>query len=343
MTTVEMLLALCAARGIAGMESGAVDCGRTMLDGLGATCETTPLGSLICRIKTAPADRPHLMLTAHIDEIGLIVTYIDDAGFLRVSNCGGIDRSMLLAAQVVVHTAAADFEGVVCTIPPHLNPDDSKIPKIEDIYIDVGLDAESARAKITPGDRVSFRSEAAELLDGRLCAQTLDDRSGCAAVILAARQLADVPLNCSVSVVLATMEEVGGQGAKTAAFRLSPTHAIAVDVGFGVSHDVPRHKGGELGKGVMLGVAPILDNGMLAGLKATAEKEKIAYQYDVMGGNTGTDADGIAATGAGVRCALLSIPQRYMHTPIEVVAVADVEAVANLIAAYVRDTFGGER
>lgn len=341
MTTKELLVTLCEATGVAGLEIGAVAEAEKLLSDLGQ-CEVTALGSLVCRVKTQP-QQPHVMLTAHIDTIGLIVSYIEDSGFLRVSNCGGIDRSLLLASHVVVHSDSGDYDGVVCSIPPHLNPNDSVVPKVEDIYIDVGFDGEATRKKIALGDRVTFYGQSQELLNGRISARTLDDRAGCAAVILAARKLADCHLNCSLSVVLATMEEVGSQGAKTAANLLSPTHSIVVDVSFGHTPDAPRQKCGILGKGPMIGISPILDNGVTAKLKETAAKEKISYQLEIMGGNTGTDADAVASSGAGVRCGLVSIPQRYMHTPIEVVEIADVEAAANLIAAYVRDEFGGER
>lgn len=339
MTTAQMLLSLCEATGIAGLEMGAVAQAEKLLSGIG-TCEVTTLGSLVCRVKTE-AEQPHVVLTAHIDSIGLIVSYIEDSGFLRVSNCGGIDRSLLLASRVVVHSDSGDYDGVVCSIPPHLNPDDSVSPKVEDIYIDVGFDEETAREKIALGDRISFDSQSHTLLNGRICARTLDDRAGCLAVILAAQKLAECDLKCSLSVLLATMEEVGSQGARTAANLLDPTHAIAVDVSFGHTPDAPKQKCGLLGNGPMIGISPILDNGMFQKLKETAAKEDIPYQIEVMGGNTGTDADAIAVSGSGVRCGLLSIPQRYMHTPVEVVEISDVEAVAELIAAYVRDEFGG--
>ena len=222
MTTTEQILTLAGALGVSGGEDGAVEAARQMLAPLGA-CERAPLGSLLCRIKPVPASGEHVMLTAHIDSVGMIVTYIDDGGFLRVSNVGGIDRALLLAAQVVVHTAKGELPGVVCTVPPHLNSDDTHLPKIEDISIDVGLSAEEARERIAPGDRVTFCCEARELMNGRISTRAADDRAGCAAVILAAEKLAGRELSCGLSVALTTLEEVGGQGAATAANILSPT------------------------------------------------------------------------------------------------------------------------
>lgn len=341
MTTSELVLTLAGAHGVAGSEGKAAGLARGLLSACGP-CEQMPLGSLICRVCTAPEDRPHILLVAHMDEIGMVVTHIDDNGFLRVGNCGGVDRATLPAAQIQVHTKDGILEGVVCTIPPHLNPDESKIPKMEEFSIDVGLDAETARERIQLGDRVSVRSEGCELLNRRVASKSIDDRGGCAAVILAARRLADcAPLGCSVSAVLSTLEEVGGQGAKTAAAALRPTHAIAVDVSFGYTPDSPKHKCGELGKGPMIGIAPVLDNRMFEDLKDTAKRHGLPYQIEVMGGETGTDADAVAVAGSGVRTGMVSIPLRYMHTPVEVVSAADVEAAADLLAAYVIDTFGG--
>lgn len=342
MTTTEQILTLCKATGVSGGEGGAVEAARRMLAPLGA-CEKTPLGSLLCRVKPVPDSGGHVMLTAHIDSIGMIVTYIDDRGFLRVSNVGGIDRALLLAAQVVVHTAEGELPGVVCTVPPHLTSDDSHLPKIEDVSVDVGLDADEARKRITPGDRITFCSEVRELMNGRVSARATDDRAGCAAVIRAAQKLTERELCCGLTVALTTLEEVGGQGAATAANILSPTHAVAVDVSFGRAPDCPRAKCGEMGGGPMIGAAPVIDNEMFSRLRETAKREGIPYQVEVMGGNTGTDVDGIAVSGAGVRCALVSIPQRNMHTPVEIVHVSDVEATGDLIAAYVADAFGGAR
>lgn len=340
MNIAEILFALCGAPGVSGAEAGAVDMAKKLLSPLGS-CEITTLGSLICRMRLPLEDKPHILLTAHLDSIGLIVTLIDEHGFLRVAGCGGIDRATVLAARVVVHTQSGPLDGVICTVPPHLDPDDSKLPKIDELAIDVGLSSERARELVFPGDRVTFFQHPAELLNGTVCSGSLDDRAGCAAVIMAARALADAPLGCGLSVALTSQEETGGRGAATAAHLLRPTHALAVDVSFGHAPDSPKHKCGIMGKGVMLGIAPILDNTMFAGLKSVAEASAIPYQVEVMGGSTGTDADGIAASGAGVACAMLSIPQRSMHTPVETVRISDVEATAKLIAAYVTDRFGG--
>lgn len=340
MSTQEMILKLAGAVGVSGQEHSAMQCAEEYLKPLGKI-EYTPLGALVCRIKDAGEQAPHLLLTAHMDSIGMIVSYIDDNGFLRVGNVGGLDAATLLAAQVLVHTKDGAIPGVICTLPPHTNPDDSKYPKIEELSIDIGFGGEKAKEKVALGDRITFAANGCALLDGYITAPAIDDRAGCASVILAAQKLAQEPLLCSLTVVLSTMEEVGGQGAKTAVQLLRPSHGIAVDVSFGNAPDAPPAKTRELKKGPMIGISPILDNGMFATLKATAQEIDMPYQVEVMGGNTSTDADSVATAGEGVRTALISIPQKYMHTPIEIVAACDVESAADLIAAYVKKEFGG--
>lgn len=340
MSTARMIRTLCEATGVAGREEAASQAARELLAGIGG-CETPPLGGVICRVRDAGAGKPHLLLTAHIDQIGMTVCYIEDSGFLRVANCGGVDRALVLAAQVKVHSASGTLDGVVCTIPPHLSPDEGKLPKIEELCIDVGLSAEQAREQIALGDRVTLCGQTREMPNGQICAPALDDRAGCAVVIAAAKRLAGEQLGCSLSVALTSMEEVGGQGARTAAAILQPSHCVAVDVSFAHTPDAQRQKCGVMGKGAMIGTAPILDDGMFRQMKGYAKQQGIPYQIEVMGGATGTDVDAVACAGAGVRCSLLSIPLKYMHTPIETLCVTDAEAVADLIVAYARQEFGG--
>lgn len=336
----DFLMRLAAAPGVSGREDGIRALAQEWLSPLGP-CETTALGSFICRLKTAPPQKPHLMLTAHMDQIGFVVTYIDSKGFLRIGAVGGADRAVLPAAQVEVHTRNGILPGVICTVPPHLSADGDSLPKVEELAVDIGYSQEEAEKRVTPGDRVLCVSHSTRLLNGRVCAQALDNRAGCAAILLAARALNAAPLDCTLSVLLSTMEEVGEQGAGTGAQFLAPTHAIVVDVSFAHTPDARRSQCGEMSRGVMLGTAPVLDNGMFETMRAAASRKEIPFQIEAVGGATGTDADAIAVSRAGVRCALLSIPLRYMHTPVEVIDPVDVEAVVNLICAYAREEFGG--
>lgn len=335
----QMLHTLCLARGVTGCEAHAE--ARRMLEPLGPV-EETPLGSLLCTVHPPREGAPHILLDAHLDEIGLIVTGITDDGFVRVSSCGGVDRRLLPASSVTIH-AETPIPAVVCFIPPHLQQGDAhKAIDPDAILLDTGLDAQHVREQVRPGDRVSFDASFTELMGGRVSCKSLDNRSGCAAVLRAGELLHERHPSCGVSVMLSTLEEVGGQGARTAAYALNPTHAIVVDVSFAKCEGAPRSVSATLGSGAMIGVAPILNRRMSDELRACAARRSIRHTIEVMSGRTGTNADDIAVARAGVQTALLSIPMLNMHTPVEIIDPEDVEAVAQLIAAYVCDTFGEE-
>lgn len=331
----EMVLRLADAAGVSGAEAPAAQVAAELLSPLGQV-ETTPLGSVVCRINPPKEGGRHYLLDAHLDEIGMIVTYITDEGFLRVGNVGGLDRRLLMAGEVLVHTADGPLYGVICSVPPHLQGGEAKNPKVEEIAIDIGLDKEEAGRRVCFGDRVTFSIKGRALLGRAVTGKALDDRAGCAAVLRAAELLQGGRLGCGVTLVLSSQEEVGGIGARTAAFAVAPTHCITVDVSFAHTPDTPRYKCGELGKGPMIGFSPVLDQQMGRELVQIAKEQGIPYQCEVMGGATGTNADDIACSGAGVRTALLSVPQQYMHTPVEKVDLRDIEDTARLIAAYIK-------
>ncbi|MBC8570297.1 M42 family metallopeptidase [Zongyangia hominis] len=337
----KLALTLAQCYGVSGDEQSAAHVAASYLKGWGEV-RSDALGNLICTLRAPKDGGPHMMLCAHMDEIGMIVTHILPDGFLRVAAVGGVDRRTLLASPVKV-LGREKLDGVVCSIPPHLQRGDDakKIPPMEEIAVDVGLSFEQAKEKISLGDRVVVCHSGAAMGEHCISSKALDNRAGCAAVIRAAELLKDEELTCGLSVVLSTREELACNGAKTGAFGLCPTHAIAVDVSFALTDDAPKEKCGELGKGPMIGVSPVLSREMSDGLIRCAKDRGLPYQLEVMAGPTSTDADVITLTGSGVRCGLLSIPLRYMHTPAELVDVRDIESCAALMAEYIIDRFGG--
>ena len=303
---------------------------------------TTPLGSIICTIRTPAEGEPDIMLDAHMDEPGMIVTFIEDSGFLRVGSCGGLDRALLMASQVEVHTRDGVLPGVICSIPPHLQDGSEKNnPQIEDVLVDVGYPGDKCRELIRPGDRVNLLSTPRQLLGGLISGKALDNRAGCCCLIKTLELLKGDDLNCGLSVVFSSMEEIGGQGAKTAAYGVSPTHAIVVDVSYAHTPDSPREKCGLAGSGPMIGFSPVLSRDMSDKLVTIAKSHEIPHQFEAMGSSTGTNADHIATTRLGVHTALVSIPIKYMHSPTEVVDPQDVDNSAELIAALVREISKG--
>lgn len=283
-------------------------------------------------IATLPGKRDYtILLDAHVDEIGLIVTAVH-GGFVKVASCGGVDLRTLPASEVVIHGRQA-VRGVFATLPPHLKSGEDTLPELADMVIDTGFD--SLEGIVTAGDRVSFCVQPRALLGERMTGKSLDDRAGVAALIYAAQKLCGQELPCTVKLLFSDQEELGCLGAQTAAFALAPDEAVAVDVSFGDGPDVSADKCGRLGAGPMIGVSPVLHARVTERLFQTADDRKIAYQIEAMGGRTSTNADVIALSQSGVACGLVSIPLRSMHTAAEVIDLADVRSVGELLYHYV--------
>lgn len=283
-----------------------------------------------------PAGKKTVLLDAHMDRIGMIVTGLEDAGFLRVAKCGGMD-ARVLAAQDVTVWGREPVYGVVTSTPPHLStPEDAKKAKdFDSILIDTGMSKQEAERLISQGDRITERCPHGELENGRIFGAALDDRAGCAAIIRAAELVAETKERPSVQLLFSAQEETGGDGAVTGSFNIDADECIAVDVSFADAPDMPSEKCGKLNKGPMIGIAPVLDYRISQRLKAIAEEKEIPYQLELMGDSTGTNADHIAISKGGVRTGLVSIPQRNMHTGVEIIALDDVENSARLIAEYI--------
>ena len=321
---------LCEAPGPSGRECAAYAAAKELLSPMGEV-KRTPLGSLLCCVNEGKEGAPHLLLEAHLDQIGFIVTRVEE-GFLRFSKIGGIDARWLPATPVVIHAAAGDYPGIITSVPPHLAGDGSDHSiKIENLLIDTGFTAETAAKLFASGDIVTFAAKPVELLNKRLAGPALDDRIGCAAVIAAAEEIAAEKPDCRVTVLLSSMEEVGGQGAETGGFTTQPDYAIAVDVSFGDGFGCAPEKTSPLGGGTMLGYAPTL--------KKLAEENNIPLQHEPMGGRTGTDADELATAGRGIKMALLSIPLRSMHTVAETIDPEDAANTSRLMALAAKEGF----
>lgn len=275
-----------------------------------------------------------LAIEAHIDQIGFIVTDIDDMGFLTVSSCGGIDLRMLPSRPVVIH-GKREVYGVFCSTPPHLSPEDVVYDKISDLKIDSCL-GDKAKEIISVGDYVTFATGMTELAGDKICAPSLDDRAGvCVLIELASRFYKNRP-PVNLVFCLSDMEEIGLRGAKTSTFSISPDEAIAIDVSFGDGPNIPSADCGSLGKGAMIGISPVTDCGITDRLIKIAKEQDIPHQLEVMGKSTGTDADVISITKSGVKTGLVSIPLRNMHSDCEIVEISDIISVCDLLEHYIK-------
>ena len=336
MSLNEIVTGLAGAVGPAGAEGSAARLALSLLSDYAAVRQDA-LGSVIAEMGDQNAAE-HILLDAHIDEIGLIVTCVDDKGFLHVDRTGGVDRRVLAGAEVYV-LGRKKLCGVVCSTPPHLQTgSDGKVPDWDGIYIDIGDPADKAKELVSPGTRAVVRSKPVQLLGSRIAGKSLDDRAGVAALIRVVELLEPESdrLPCRLTILFSAQEETGGNGAATAAFSTEPTQAIAVDAGFGRQPGAPREKTGDLGKGPMIGDSPVLDREITLRLRELADLSGIDWQYDIMGGTTGTNADDIALSRGGVRTGLVSIPVRSMHTAAEIADLEDIENTARLLAEYVR-------
>lgn len=274
-----------------------------------------------------------LMLDAHIDEVGFVITSVMDDGFLKVSNVGGIDSRILPAMPVTVH-GKKNISAVFVSTPPHLSKGEDTVKDVEDIYLDTGL-GEKVTDFVSVGDFVTFSSKTQNLSGTRLSGKSLDDRSAACCLIEVASRVYNKELPFNIIICLSEYEELGMRGAKTASFEFDCDEAIAIDVSFADAPDVPATKCGKLGKGGMIGVSPVLDKKITNTLIDFAEASGIPYQLEVSGGTTGTDADSISIAKSGVPCGLVSIPLRNMHTPNEVIDLNDIKSVCDILEAYI--------
>ena len=279
--------------------------------------------------------KKHIMFDSHIDQIGLIVTHIGKDGFINFDTCGGLDPRILYGAIVTVH-GDKDFKGVIGSIPPHLNKYKEKMLSIDDMFIDLGLSFEETNGKIRPGDRVSFSNRFYKLLNDNIVSPATDDRSGVYVLIKLAEKLSSENLDCKFTILLSSREEVGQMGARTAAYKIMPNESISVDVSFAKQPGVSHGRHCILGDGPMIGIAPSLNKKISKTLKYVAETINIPYQTEVMSGKSGTNADVISIAKGGIPGGLVSIPQRYMHTGIEMINKNDLDNTVELLFNYAK-------
>ena len=286
---------------------------------------------------------PRIMLAGHIDEIGLMITHVEEGGLLRFQGVGGWDPQVLVGQRVLVQTDNGEVPGVIGKKAIHVMEADErkKVSEIKSLWIDIGAkDGEEAKEKVRVGDVTVVDQDVLELPNGRVASRSLDNRMGAFVVLEALRLLSEEEdFAAEVVAVASVQEEIGLYGARGAAFGLDPDAAIAVDVTHATdTPGIPKNEHGDhsLGSGPVITRAANLSPVVTDGLIETAESEGIAYTLEADSRSTSTDADAIQFTRAGVATGLVSAPNRYMHSPNEIVALEDLENCARLIAAYVK-------
>lgn len=292
--------------------------------------------------------RKKILLAAHVDEIGLLVTRIEPGGFLRFTEIGGFDTRVLLGQEVWVHPVSRHgvatelkYPGIIGAKPPHFQSkeeSDSVIP-LEDLYIDVGMDAAAAKQRISIGDIATIRAPMVLLKNDRAAGKAMDDRACVAVMVRALEHLKAVNHSWDVYAVATVQEEEGWGclGALTATYNARPDIGIAID---GTHADMPmtaEHETFALGKGPTIAMGPNLHPAVVERLKDTARDQEIPWQLEPVAGITGTDAMDIQVALEGVPAGLVSPPMRYMHTPVETIAAADIDRAGRLLARFIQD------
>jgi putative aminopeptidase FrvX len=332
-----VLLELAAAGGTSGAEGPAADVLRRAWAPLADVVATDPLGNVWARRSgpPGPEPRPAVLLAAHLDTIGLVVTRLVPGGFLRVQAVGGVDPRSLLGREVVV-AGRRPVPAVVATLPPHLTAERERrrVPAVDRLVLDTGLDDAALAEAVRPGDRVHFATPPLHLLDGWVAGAGLDNRAGVAALHEALLELAGRPLPCDLYVLANVQEEIGLRGIAPAGRRLRPRAAVVVDVGFARQSGAPPEQTLPAGGGPALGVGPALHPRVGALLEAEARRLEIPLQREVLPGRSGTDAWALQVAAGGIPVGLLSIPLRSMHTTAETVDWADVRRTGRLLAAF---------
>jgi putative aminopeptidase FrvX len=282
-----------------------------------------------------PAGPPSLLLAAHLDEIGMVVTKVEDGGFLRVAAIGGVDARYLPGLPVTVHGRQA-LPGLVGTIPPHLTaPEERQKPvALRDAFVDVGLPEARVREVVRVGDRVTVDRGLRHLQGEVVTGKALDDRASLAALHEALRHLRRRRRRVHVLLVATVQEEVGLRGAATAAYGLAPDVALALDVGFARQPGAGEPDLAEMGKGPVVAQGGNFHPAVVRALLDAARAEGVAVQREYVPANSGTDAWAIQVARQGVPCGLVSLPLRYMHSPVETLDLRDLREAGRLVAAF---------
>ncbi len=332
-----LLERLCQAPGIGGRERAIRDIVREELAPLVDAVRVDAMGNLIA---TRNGSGPRIMIAAHIDEIGFIVRYIDDEGFIRLQPVGGFDARVLVAQRVLVHPRAGDpIPGALQpgTKPTHLlAPGEAKEIKLDDLFVDTGLPADQVKDRVSIGDMITLERATVQMGDN-VVSKALDDRLGVYVMIEAVRAAARG--GAGVIAVASTQEEVGLRGATTAAYDLEPDIAIALDVTIagdipGMPKDAAVTRCGDGAAIKVFDSSQIPSQAVIETLRGIAERENIPHQLEVLP-RGGTDAGAIQRSRSGAYTGTISMPCRYVHTVNETASVSDIDACVDLLAAFI--------
>ncbi len=335
----ETLLALLATHGGPGFEQNVAVAVRKAFSTYTKDIRTDKMGNLIaCVHGHGDVPKPRIMLAAHMDEVSLIVTKIDEGGFLRVAQTGGLDPRTLVGQEVVVH-GKQDLHGIVGSKPPHLTSPDERLQAapLEDLYIDVAMQSKHVEELVEVGDRITLYRETVELLNNQISSKALDNRTSIAVILECLRHLQRMQHMADVYGVASVQEEVGVRGAITVGYGVEPDIAIAIDVTFGDMPGQAPDESFKLGKGPAISFGPNIHPKVFAGLKRVARVHKVPYQIELSQSPASADARAFQVTRAGIATGLVGIAIRYMHTSVETGSYDDIAECGRLLAQYIAE------
>ncbi|MCG8469467.1 MAG: M20/M25/M40 family metallo-hydrolase [Gemmatimonadetes bacterium] len=336
----ETLLRLLDAPGPSGFETVAAEVWRDIAGEFADEVWTDVHGNSFA---SNAANGPTVMLAGHVDEIGLMVHYIDDDGYLFVRAVGGWDPQVLVGQRVEILGADGSVDGVIGRRAIHLieAEERDKAVKLKDLWVDIGAaDGEAARARVAIGDVGIIRSDTLTLGESSVAGRSVDDRAGATVALEALRRGVERGTAARGVAVATTQEEISGKsgwGARTSSFELAPDAAIVIDVTHATDHprsDKKEHGDVRLGAGPVLSRGAVINPRLLDALVASADAADVALQWQAAPSVTGTDADNIFTTRAGIATAIVSIPNRYMHSPNQLVDLEDLDAAVEVIAGF---------
>lgn len=330
----ERLKRLCALQTVSGHESlveALTDEEKKCLDKI----ELDKMGNLLLVKKSGKQNAKKLLIDAHLDIVGFMVTSVEDGGFLKIINVGGLDTRVLPATHVKVFGKRV-IDGVITSTPPHLRVGGPKLPKIDELMIDTGIDTEELKDIVSIGDIAMYKPYFTELQNDYVCAVGLDDKACACAVI-------DFIVNChknqlayDVYAVLSAQEETGKCGAARAAFDIKPDIAIVTDVNFARGEGIEERESIQCEKGASVDISSLTNRQLTRNIIKLLKGQDIPFQIVCEPSYTGTNNDALSISGEGIRTALMSIPLKGMHTPSEIVSLKDIMSLSQMLSAVAR-------
>jgi tetrahedral aminopeptidase len=324
--------------GVSGYEQGIAARYKKALSHFTSDIRIDKLGNLIATVPgTGTEPRPRVVLAAHMDEIGLMVTKIERGGFLRVTNIGGVDPRTQMAQEAIVHGRKGEYVGIFGSKPPHLTSasERGKAAPLGAMFLDIGMPEDMVREKVRVGDPVTIRRTALELPYDRIAGKSLDNRASCAALLECLQELQRLKHEADVIIVGTVQEERGAPGATVMAYAENPDIAIAVDVTFGDMPGAPDDASFPLDGGPTIAVGANSHRKITEALLRTAEELNMPHAREILPDNSGTDAWPMQVQRGGIPTGIVSIPLRYMHTSVETVCYRDIERAGKLLAHYI--------